>query len=236
MALLAFECVLLGVLPTYILPAISHGAAGLFGANTITGALVPSFFKPAAAPNPLPADFVATFHALGAQIGMGLPGRGWVVMLRGGAMNPVVFAMSTTYLLFIVALLLAVTYGVVRFVTRKRQFARHRVWAGGLSPLLPEMTYTATGFSNPVRVIFDAIFNPTEVENERETIHEHFRSAIRRKREDVFFADRLLTTPVERAARSIAAFLARMHHGRLPAYVGYALGTLLLVLAVVTFA
>jgi hypothetical protein len=97
------------------------------------------------------------------------------------------------------------------------------------------MTYTATGFSNPVRVIFDAIFNPTEVENERETIHEHFRSAIRRKREDVFFADRLLTTPVERAARSVAAFLARMHHGRLSAYVAYALGTLLLVLVIVTF-
>ena len=235
MALLALECILLGILPTYVLPVISHGAADLLGANAISAALVPPFFKPNAPPNPLPADFVAAFHSLGAQIGMGLPGRGWVVMLRGGAANPVVFAMSTTYLLFIVALLLAVTYGVVRFVTRKRQLSRSRVWAGGLSPLLPEMTYTATGFSNPVRVIFEAIFNPTEVENERETIHEHFRSAIRRKREDVFFADRLLTTPVERATRGIAALLARMHHGRLSTYVGYALGTLILVLVIVTF-
>lgn len=235
MALLAVECVVLGVLPTYVLPAISHSAANLFGPNAITDALVPPFFKPSAAPNPLPADFVATFHALGAQIGMGFPGRGWVVMLRGGTTNPVVFAMSTTYLLFFIAILLGVTYGVVRFMTRKRHSQKSRVWAGGLSPLLPEMTYSATGFSNPVRVIFDAIFNPTEVENERKTIHDHFRSAIRRKREDVFFADRWLTHPVERAARSIAAFVARMHHGRLPAYVGYALGTLLLVLAIVTF-
>ena len=68
------------------------------------------------------------------------------------------------------------------------------------------MTYTATGFSNPVRVIFDAVFNPTEVENERETIHEHFRSAIRRKREDVFFADRVLTVPATRATLSLASF------------------------------
>jgi hydrogenase-4 component B len=235
MALLALECILLGILPTYVLPVISHGAADLLGANAITAALVPPFFKPNAPPNPLPANFVAAFHSLGAQIGMGLPGRGWVVMLRGGAVNPVVFAMSTTYLLFIVALLLAVTYGVVRFVTRKRQLSRSRVWAGGLSPLLPEMTYTATGFSNPVRVVFEAIFNPTEVENERETIHEHFRSAIRRKREDVFFADRFLNRPVEHITRSIAALFARMHHGRLSAYVGYALGTLLLVLLIVTF-
>jgi hydrogenase-4 component B len=234
MALLALECILLGVLPTYVLPAISHGAADLFGPHTITRALVPPFFKPQTVPNPLPGDFVTTFHALGAQIGMGLPGRGWVVMLRGGPTNPVVFAMSTTYLLFIVGLLLAITYGVVRFVTRKRQVSRSRAWAGGLSPLLPEMTYTATGFSNPVRVIFDAIFNPTEVENERETIHEHFRSAIRRRREDVFFADRILTEPVSHAARSIASFFGRMHHGRLPAYVGYALATLVVALAIVT--
>ncbi len=232
MALLALECILLGVLPTYVLPAISHGAADLFGPHTITRALVPPFFKPTVDSDPLPADFVATFHALGAQIGMGLPGRGWVVMLRGGPTNPVVFAMSTTYLLLIVALLLAITYGVVRFVS-KRQVSRSRAWAGGLSPLLPEMTYTATGFSNPVRVIFDAIFNPTEVENERKTIHEHFRSAIRRRREDVFFADRVLTEPVSHAARSIASFFARMHHGRLPAYVGYALVTLIVALAIV---
>ena len=235
MALLALECILLGALPTYVLPAISHSAAELFGANTITAALVPPFFKPTAAPNPLPADFVATFHALGAQIGMGVPGRGWVVMLRGGPTNPVVFAMSTTYLVFIIGLLLAIVYGVVRFVARKRKTARFPTWSGGLSPVLPEMSYTATGFSNPVRVIFDAVFHPTEVENERDTIYEHFRSAIRRKREDVFWADRIVSAPAERAAFGIAALLARMHHGRLPAYVGYALGTLLLVLAMVTF-
>ena len=43
------------------------------------------------------------------------------------------------------------------------------------------MTYTATGFSNPVRVIFDAIFRPTTVEDSRQTVGEHFRTAIRRK-------------------------------------------------------
>jgi hydrogenase-4 component B len=234
MGLLALECILLGVLPTYVLPVISHGAADLFGADAVSAALVPPFFKPTVAPNPLSADFIATFHALGAQLGMGVPGLGWVVMLRGGTKNPVVFAMSTTYLVFIIALLLAIVYGIARFVGRKRQASRFPAWSGGLSPILPEMTYTATGFSNPVRVIFDAVFHPTEVENERDTIYEHFRSAIRRKREDVFLADRVLSTPMERAALSIAALLARMHHGRLPAYVGYALGTLLLVLVIVT--
>lgn len=233
MGLLAVECVLLGVLPTYVLPVIGSASTTAFGSDVVTGTLVPPFFKPDAPPSPLPADFVATFHALGAQIGAWLPGRGLVVMLRGGEANPVVFAMSTTYLCVIIIVLLLTTYGVVRFITRARRAERSEVWAGGQKSLPAEMTYTATGFSNPVRVIFNAIFNPTEVENRRETIHDHFRTAILREREDVFLADRLLSAPIAAAVRGTASFLARMHHGRLSAYVGYALATLLVVGAIV---
>jgi len=234
MGLLALECAVLGVFPTYVLPLIGSASRTAFGSDVVTGTLVPPFFKPGAPPAPLPPDFVATFQALGAQIGAWLPGRGLVVMLRGGAANPVVFAMSTTYLCAIIIVLLLVTYGAVRLVTRTRRAERSKAWAGGQKTLPAEMTYTATGFSNPVRVIFDAIFNPTEVENRRETIHEHFRAAILREREDVFLADRLLSAPIAAAVRGAASFAARMHHGRLSAYVGYALGTLLVVLAVVS--
>ncbi|HUA07978.1 MAG TPA: proton-conducting transporter membrane subunit [Candidatus Acidoferrales bacterium] len=234
MGLLAVACVFLGTLPTYVLPVIGRAATGVFGSDVVTGTLVPPFFRPSAGPNPLPADFVTTFHALGAQIGAWLPGRGLVVMLRGGDANPVVFAMSTTYLCLIISVLLVVTYVIVRIVTRARRADRAKTWAGGMTHVPTEMTYTATGFSNPVRVIFDAVFDPTEVENTRETIHQHFRSAIRRTREDVFLSERLVSDPLTHAVRRAAALLARMHHGRLSAYVGYALGTLLIVLAIVS--
>jgi len=234
MGLLAAECVLLGLLPTYVLPALGHAAWPILGRDAVVGALVPPFFHPNAGPRPLPEDFVSSFHALGAQLGRWLPGRGLVVMLRGGQANPVVFAMSTTYLVAIVAATLGATYATLRLLSRKPSL-RTRVWAGGLRRLRPEMTYTATGFSNPVRAIFDAVFRPARVENERETIHEHFRSAIRRKREDVFLADRLVNFPIAELARRIASVTARMHHGRLPSYVGYALGALIVALAVVTW-
>ncbi|HUN28930.1 MAG TPA: proton-conducting transporter membrane subunit, partial [Alphaproteobacteria bacterium] len=168
MGLLALECVLLGLLPTYVLPVIGSVSSTVFGSDVVSGTLVPPFFRPDTPPSPLPADFVATFHALGAQIGSWLPGRGLVVMLRGGDANPVVFAMSTTYQWAIIIVLLLATYVTVRFVTRKRRAERSRAWAGGMKTLPAEMTYTATGFSNPVRVIFDAIFNPTQIENRRE--------------------------------------------------------------------
>jgi hydrogenase-4 component B len=99
--------------------------------------------------------------------------------------------------------------------------------------LLPEMTYTATGFSNPVRVIFDAIFRPTTVEDTRETVAEHFRMAIRREKERVHMVDRLVFQPVRSATLWFARVLAGMHHGRINAYVTYAFVALLIVFAVV---
>ena len=94
------------------------------------------------------------------------------------------------------------------------------------------MTYTATGFSNPVRVIFDAIFRPTTVEDTRETVAEHFRMAIRRDRQTVHIADRLLLRPAKNRVMALAGQLAQMHHGHINAYIAYVLLTLLLALAV----
>ena len=94
------------------------------------------------------------------------------------------------------------------------------------------MTYTATGFSNPVRVIFDAVFRPTTIEDTRETVAEHFRTAIRREKERVHLVDKLVFHPVKTAMLWFARLLATMHHGRFNAYAAYALLTLLIVLVV----
>jgi hydrogenase-4 component B len=141
--------------------------------------------------------------------------------------------MSTSYMLVVLAGLLALTWVVLRlWLTRGRRLARGERWDGGLRRLLPEMTYTATGFSNPVRVIFDAIFRPTTVEDTRETVAEHFRDAIRRERQAVPLADRLALLPMRRASGELARWLAAMHHGRINAYVTYALLALVIVFAV----
>jgi len=113
---------------------------------------------------------------------------------------------------------------------RRTTRVRRAVWAGGLRTLLPELTYTATGFSNPVRVTFDAIFNPTEVEDTSETVAQHFRMAIRRVFEESHILDRVFYDPIHRIVRKVALGLARMHHGRLNAYVAYVLLCLLAVL------
>lgn len=228
MVLLAVLCLALGVLPTYMIPALNRQLQPWMNADA-TAALVPPFFASNPAHQELPASFAGEFHDLGAQVGQSVfPGRGLVVMHRGGTENPVVFAMSTSYTFVALIALLILAYVVIRLgFTRRRQLSRRTRWDGGVRRLLPEMTYTATGFSNPVRVIFEAIFRPTTVEDTRETVAEHFRTAIRRERAEVHIVDRYAVQPAKNAAMSLARSLAVMHHGRINAYIGYVLGALL---------
>jgi len=119
---------------------------------------------------------------------------------------------------------------VVGRLTRQRAVAKRELWAGGIPRLWPEMSYTATGFSNPVRVVFQAIFRPNIVEDTRETVGVHFRTAIRRRRDETHLVDRLFLHPVGDAVGWIARSLAGMHHGKLNAYVSYSLAFLVLIL------
>ena len=230
MAFLAAVCLLLGILPTYVLPVLNQAVGPLAGASTTT-ALVQPFFTATAQNGQLPPAFLQDFHNIGAQTGKSLlPGRGLVVLLRGSEQNPVVFAMSTSYAVVALVLLLLVTWFVVTRLTWRRSAARGPVWAGGIPRLLPQMTYTATGFSNPVRVVFQAIFKPNITEDTRQTVAVHFRTAIHRQREETHVVDRVFLRPVGATTQWVAGFLARMHHGRLNAYVAYVLTFLLLVL------
>jgi hydrogenase-4 component B len=227
---LAAVCLLLGILPTYILPLLNPAVEPLAGASVITS-LVPPFFTATAQNGQLPAGFLQDFHNLGAQSGKGfLPGNGLVVLLRGQTQNPVVFAMSPSYSVIALAILVLLAWFFATRLTRKRSVARRAIWAGGIPRLLPQMTYTATGFSNPVRVVFQAIFRPNIVEDTRSTVGIHFRTAILRQREETHVVDRVFLRPVRLASRWIADSLARMHHGRLNAYVAYVLAFLLLIL------
>jgi hydrogenase-4 component B len=229
--LLGALCILMGVLPTYLIPVFDRVATPLAGASA-TAALVPPFFQSEAQRHEqIPPAFVADFHDLGAQIGQRiLPGRGLVVLHRGGEQNPVVFAMSTSYMFLVLALLLALTYIVFRFLGRGRSLARGAVWDGGLRRLWPQITYTATGFSNPVRVVFDAVLRPRAGEDSTEAVARHFRTAIRREYSDVHIIDRWVLQPPVQGLGRVARLVRRMHVGNVNAYAAYMLLAMLLVL------
>jgi hydrogenase-4 component B len=233
MAFLVALCFLLGVLPTYVIGGLDRVAQSLTG-NRAEEALVPPFFAGSPGHAELPKAFVEEFHDLGAQVGQGVvPGPGLVILHRGGSSNPVVFAGAPAYLIVALTGLLAITFLIGRsLLGRRRTVMRALCWDGGIRRLLPEMTYTATGFSNPVRVIFEAVFRPTIMEDKREAIAEHFRTAIHRQRKQVHIIDRFVLEPIQKLTLDCARLCARMHRGRINAYTGYVLIALLVALAI----
>jgi hydrogenase-4 component B len=231
LALLAVACILLGVLPTYVIPVLD-GAVTPITHESASAALVPPFFSTMAQQQEnLPAKFIAEFHDLGAQVGSAaLPGRGLVVLHRGEEQNPVVFAMSTSYTLVTFAVILAIIFIVFQFLSRRQALSRGPAWDGGLRHLWPATTYTATGFSNPVRVIFDAILQPAAGEDSVEAVARHFRTAIRRNYAEVHIVDQLVLDPPVRGLRTLAAVARKMHVGHVNAYAAYVLLAMLFVL------
>ncbi len=233
MGMLALACFLFGVLPTYIIPVLDRTVVSLTG-TTVVDDLVPPFFTLAeVGDHKFSAGFVAEFHDLGAQTGRDvIPGRGLVVMHRGSERNPVIYAMSTSYTFVVLALLLGGFYFIIKRLTRKRSVTRAPVWAGGVRKLIPEMTYTATGFSNPVRVIFEAVFHPSTFDDRKESIAQHFRTAIMNGRKEIHIVERLIFRPAEKGIQFTASLFGHMHTGSINTYAAYMLISLVIALII----
>jgi len=232
MAAFAALCIVLGLLPTFAIPVFDNAVAPVARASAVDALVPPFFAADESARAALPATFRSEFHDLGAEVGAGvLPGRGLVVLHRGGPKNPVVFAMSTTYMAVVLGVLLLLAYAAFRALTRRRKVLRRAAWDGGLRRLRPGSTYTATGFSNPVRVVFHALLRPQTVEDSTEAVAEHFRTAIRRVVAAPHLTDRLLLDPAVAAVRRLANALRGMHHGQVNVYSAYVLAVLLVSLS-----
>ncbi|MEO6965139.1 MAG: proton-conducting transporter membrane subunit [Acidobacteriaceae bacterium] len=209
MTLLLVLCLWLGVWATGVIPVLGRIAAPLIGLDTTAG-LVPAFFGSA---NELPADVVHGLTQLGAQLGRGiLPLRGLIVLPSDAPRAGVVYAMSTALTFVVLTFMLLVVWVLARVLRRHRQLVRRPPWNGGIPQLRPEMAYTATTFSAPVRVLFDAVFDP---EVTREEQHQGAFLTSRRHHEvRVHIFDRLLLNPFLAAMEATARLFARMHHGK----------------------
>jgi hydrogenase-4 component B len=232
LAILALCCLLFGILPTYVIPVVDNTVA-TFTHEHMVDTLVPPFFTAPQGNAKFSKEFMGEFHDIGSQVGRSfLPGRGLVIMHRGTARNPVIFAMSTSYTFVVLILLLAGTLILVRLFTRKRAVARAPAWAGGVRRLFPKMTYTATGFSNPVRVIFQAVFRPAISDEMKETVAGHFLMAIKSQRQETYILERTIFRPGARLAQALAAFLGKFHRGSVNLYAAYILISLGIVLII----
>ncbi|MGH8154453.1 MAG: proton-conducting transporter membrane subunit [Rhodanobacteraceae bacterium] len=228
MGLLALACFGLALWATGVIPVLGRVGAALVGANA-TAELVPSFFGHASA---LATGVVDSLTQLGAQLGRGiLPLRGLIVMYADTADGPVAYAMSTALTFAVLGCMLLITWILSRVLRRRRnRVARQIPWNGGIPHLRPEMAYTATTFSAPARVLFNAVFDPEVARQEQ---HQGAFLTARQHREvRLQLVDRVLVRPLGDAAQRLARELAALHHGKVTAYAGYVLASLIVVMLI----
>lgn len=225
MTLLGVVCFGLGVWATGVIPVLGRITSPLTGVDA-TAELVPAFFGHASS---LAAGVVHDLTQLGAQLGRGLlPLRGLVVLHSDAPRTGVVYAMSTALTFAVLACMLLIVWVLARALRRRRQVVRRPPWNAGIPSLKPEMTYTATTFAAPVRVLFDAVFDP-EVARQEER-QGAFLTAREHREVHVHLFDRLLVDPLMASMLATARLLARMHHGRVTIYAAYVLGSLVAVM------
>ena len=225
MAALAVVCFGLAVLVTGVIPLLGRLTAPLTGANP-TAALVPAFFHHTQV---LAAGIVHDLTQIGAQIGRGvMPLRGLVALHSGGTTTPVVYAMSTALSFVVIVFLLLIVWLATRGLRRRRKARRRVLWDAGLARLRPEMTYNATAFASPVRVLFHAVFRPVVAGREQHS--GAFLTAVQHRELTSNIVERLIIAPIAKGSRATANGLARLHHGAVTAYAAYVLVALLVAL------
>jgi len=113
---------------------------------------------------------------------------------------------------------------------RKARTRRGPTWACGQAVLTPQMEYTATGFSKPVRMIFKALFRPRRDVQREYDFSPYFATNIR-------FESHIEEVFVERLYRPLRIWILRVSRrvrglqaGSIHAYLLYIFVTLLLLL------
>ena len=110
---------------------------------------------------------------------------------------------------------------------------RHRVdetWDCGLDRLTPQMEYTATAYSKPLRMIFQAIYRPRRRIQADFAVSRYFTKSIRFESHIEPTFEQLIYRPVNRAILRFSRRVRRVQTGSLSAYLFYIFMTLLILL------
>lgn len=159
-------------------------------------------------------------------LGAGLPqagGQGWLWLTP---VSPATASYSASGVLVALLALAALAAWLVRRGAVRR-VRRCDAWDCGLAPPTPRMQYTATGFAQPLRRVFGAWLRVDETVDPAE-------GGLRYRLQTSDRCWTLFYTPVVRLLDRMTRLVTRMQAGHLRVYLAWTLGTLLLLLWLVT--
>ena len=137
---------------------------------------------------------------------------------------------STLGIVLMAVCLLPIPFALWWFFARNAKIRRGPTWDCGLRGLTPQMEYTATGFSKPIRMIFKALFQPhREVQREYD-FSPYFAKTIRFEShvEEIF--ERRIYRPLRVLILRLSRRVRAIQAGSIHAYLLYIFITLLVLL------
>jgi hydrogenase-4 component B len=218
MGALAVLLLLLGFLPTVVLPILDRAAIGVVGPSII-GQIVPPVFGPDPGP-------YAPLVGLGGGLFAGLvPSQGLIVIPAPGLTT----INSPTYLTLVELIGLAILALVVRTIPRRARDRRAPVWASGIPRFEPAMQYTGLAYANPVRLIFGVAIGSRAVAS-RPRAATGGLAGVKYEQSVAPPLERRLYRPVIDLVGRIARAARVIQSGDINQYVAYIFGLVLLVL------
>jgi hydrogenase-4 component B len=126
--------------------------------------------------------------------------------------------------------LLFVPFALWLALARGTKVRRGPTWDCGLKGLTPQMEYTATGFSKPIRMIFKALFRPRREVQREYDFSPYFAKTIRFEAhvEEIF--ETRIYRPLHRWVLWVSRRMRALQAGSIQAYLIYIFITLLLLL------
>ncbi len=179
-----------------------------------------------------PTTFLLLFDPITQQlIGQPLPtyliqGDGWVL----GSAKELGGTVSTLGIALMGICLLPIPFVLWLFFGRRTKVRIGPTWDCGLRGLTPQMEYTATGFSKPIRMIFKALFRPRREVQREYDYSPYFAKTLRFESHiEEAFVTRLYR-PLNRAILRLSRRMRALQAGSIQAYLIYIFVTLVLLL------
>jgi hydrogenase-4 component B len=212
-------CVALGVLPPLVLSGLNRATTSLIGVDVYNQVVPPLYTNHPGAYAPL--------VGLGGGVLQGLiPGNGLVIIA-----SPTFSTIDSPSLLLVAeVLLLALLWLGLRVL---RPLGARRVgpiWAGGILRFEPRMSYTGVAYSNPIRIMFNALLRSRATLEPIEPAAHHGRGQIVYRQDIPEPFERSLYHPLAVAVSALARWVKVIQSGNINQYVAYIFGIVLLIL------
>ena len=162
-------------------------------------------------------------QAISARV---IGGNGWMLTALGLEQGSI----STLGMVSLFLALLPLPWVSWLLFSRKAPHSIGETWGCGLDRLTPQMEYTATAYSKPLRMIFRALYRPRrQVEADFE-VSRYFTKSIRFETHIEPTFEKLIYEPLHRAILRASQRLRWIQAGSLNTYLLYIFITLLLLL------